>query len=336
MRSHLLLALCVMALTAVSCGKKAPPFLTVPVSPGGLGVEEVLVEGNSVLVSFRVPRERISLGREEEPWVLARMLRGESAEAGEVFEERAAMVEENGFPFGERLVIADDRVEAGKIYLYRIELRKEKAKEWVATELLTVETHPAPGAPRDFHVDGREAGVVLSWSPPEDAGTNLEYQVMRREAGGVTERLGPGPLTGTTFSDTRIRQEREYCYSVVPYRRDGSVVMEGTATDELCARAQDRTPPEAPAGLLAVPASEGVSLTWLPATAPDVRGYNIYRAEKNRAFTRLNAEPVDAARYRDTTAGPGVEYRYRVTAVDSSQSGNESPFSDTVTVPSRR
>jgi hypothetical protein len=320
----------------VSCGKKAPPFLTVPVTPGGLRVEKVLLEGSSVRVSFRVPKERFSLEKEEEPWVLARMLRGESAEAGEVFEERAAMVEEGGFPFGERLVIVDDTVEEGKRYLYRVELRKEKTREWVATELLTVEVQPAPGSPRDFRVDGREAAVVLSWSPPLDSGPNLEYQVMRREAGGVTKRLAPGPLTGTTFSDTRIRVEREYCYSVVPFRRAGAVVMEGSATAELCARVQDRTPPEAPSGLLAVGGSGGVNLTWLPARASDVQGYNIYRAEEEKSFTRLNVEPVAAARYRDTTAGPGRDYRYRVTAVDSSARGNESPFSETVTVSLRR
>ena len=335
MRPHLLLVLALL-LIPVSCGKKAPPFLPVPVGPGELRVESVLVRGNSVLVSVRVPRERFSLEREEEPWVLVRMLRGESAEAGEVFEERAAMVAEDGFPFGEKLLVADDRVEADKRYLYRIELRKEETPEWVATKILTVETHPAPGEPRDFRVDGREGAVVLSWSPPVNGGENLEYQVMRREAGGVTERLAPGPLKGTSFSDTRIKREQDYCYSVVPFRRAGAVVTGGSATTELCARAQDRTPPAAPTGLLAGPGGGGVTLTWLPVRAPDVQGYNIYRAEKNRAFARLNVEPVDAARYQDTTAEPGGEYRYRVTAVDTSQEENESPFSDIVTIPSRR
>jgi len=331
---HLLLL--VILLVSVSCGKKAPPFLPVPVSPGGLRVEKVLVEGSSVLVSIRVPKERFSLEREEEPWVLVRMLRGESAEPGEVFEERAAILEESGFPFGERLVIADDLVETGRRYLYRVELSKKESREWAATEVLTVETHPAPGVPGEFRIEGRERAVVLSWSPPVDGGPNLEYRVLRREEGGSLELLGPGPLAGTNFSDIRVVLEREYCYSVVPLRRAGAVVMEGTATAEKCARLEDRTPPAAPSRLRAVRDSGSVSLTWLPSRARDVRGYNVYRAAKDRAFTRLNGEPVAQARYRDTAAGPGEEYRYRVTAVDSSGRGNESPFSETVTVSAGR
>ena len=331
MRAHLPLLL-VILLVPVSCGKKAPPFLPVPVTPGVLRVEGVLVEGKSLLVTIRVPKERFSLKREEEPWVLARLLRGESAEPGEVFEERVAILEEDGLAFGERLTISDDEVETGRRYLYRVELRKKESREWAATEILTVETHPAPGAPGDFRVEGRERAVFLSWSPPVDGGPDLEYQVLRRQEGGPVERLGPGPLAGTNFSDTRIVLEREYCYSVIPLRRAGAVVMEGSATAEECARLQDRTPPAAPGRLRAVRDSEGVGLTWLPSGARDVRGYFVYRAEKDRAFIRLNVEPVAQARYQDSTAEGGKEYRYRVTAVDSSGRGNESPFSDTVTV----
>jgi hypothetical protein len=330
MRAHLLLL--VILLVPVSCGKKAPPFLPVPVTPGALRVEEVLVEGKSVLVTIRVPKERFSLKGEEEPWALARLLRRESAEPGEVFEERVAILEEDGLAFGERLTMSDGRVETGRRYLYRVELRKKEDREWAATDLLTVETQPAPGVPGALRVEGRERAVFLSWSPPVDGGPDLEYRVLRREEGGSEAPLGPGPLAGTNFSDTRIVLEREYCYRVVSLRRAGAVVIEGNSTGEKCARLEDRTPPAAPGGLRAVRDSGGVGLTWLPSRARDVRGYNVYRAEKDRGFVRLNDEPVAQARYQDSTAEGGKEYRYGVTAVDSSERVNESPFSDTVTV----
>jgi hypothetical protein len=172
--------------------------------------------------------------------------------------------------------------------------------------------------------------MILSWNPPVKGPQGIEYVVLRREGAGKVERLAPGPLADTSFTDTRVKREREYCYRVLPIMRSGTVVTEGTPTAEVCARSEDRTPPAAPRDLTALAAGEGVTLTWFPVSVADVRGYNVYRAEEEGSFVKLNAEPVSAARYRDASAEAGVRYRYRVTAVDDSGRGNESAFSETV------
>ena len=98
---------------------------------------------------------------------------------------------------------------------------------------------------------------------------------------------------------------------------------------------RDTFPPEAPTGLASVPgvlqesgsARPTIDLSWEPNVETDLAGYNIYRTQPGTDASRqkLNTAPLAGPAYRDTTAIPGVRYRYEVTAVD--QTGNESKFS---------
>ncbi|RXH58609.1 Large repetitive protein [Granulicella sibirica] len=98
---------------------------------------------------------------------------------------------------------------------------------------------------------------------------------------------------------------------------------------------RDTFPPEVPTGLASVhgvlheagTARPTIDLSWKPNVETDLAGYNIYRTQPDTNVTRqkLNAAPLAGPAYRDTTAIPGVRYRYEVTAID--QTGNESKFS---------
>jgi hypothetical protein len=324
----LVVLLAAVSLTA-ACGKKAPPFLTVPVAAGSLSVSKVVTSGEEVRVTFRVPRERLSFGKEEEPWVLARMLRRPSRDGEAGFEERAVIVEEEGLAFGESLTLIDTGLVEGEVYLYRVELRKQESEEWAATDTLTVEAIAAPEAPRELRAEGTEGAVVLSWSPPGGGRAGVEYVVFKRGAEeSESAPVTPGPQGNTAFTDTRVEREREYCYRVQAILRSLETEAVGGTTDEVCVRAEDRSAPPGPSGLRAVADSRGVELTWLPVAARDVKGYNVYRAEGEGPFRIVNASPLEAARYRDEKVVSGMRYRYRVTAVDDSERGNESPFAE--------
>ena len=108
----------------------------------------------------------------------------------------------------------------------------------------------------------------------------------------------------------------------------------------------DVFPPRSPSGLVAIanagdPASSpvtpaSVDLSWEPGLEPDLRGYNVYRAEGTSGnFVRLNPVPLPGPAYRDLDVHPGRIYLYRVAAVD--RIGNEStqsvPLQQTVPRP---
>jgi hypothetical protein len=85
----------------------------------------------------------------------------------------------------------------------------------------------------------------------------------------------------------------------------------------------DLTPPAPPTGLVATPGSGQVALDWTDSPELDLDGYNVYRSNVSGAFySMLNATPVAASDYVDTSVMNGSTYYYVVTAVDTS--ANES------------
>ena len=89
----------------------------------------------------------------------------------------------------------------------------------------------------------------------------------------------------------------------------------------------DLTPPDAPAGLLAVVGDGIVDLNW--DAAPGAAGYYVYRSPvSGGGYERLNASPVLVPVYTDDTVVNGRIYYYVVTAVDAA--GNESGRSSEV------
>jgi fibronectin type 3 domain-containing protein len=70
------------------------------------------------------------------------------------------------------------------------------------------------------------------------------------------------------------------------------------------------------------------TLNWIAPTGPDAAvGYNVYRATTSGGpFTLLNASPITALTFADTTGIGGTTYFYVVTAVDAN--GDESGFSN--------
>lgn len=90
--------------------------------------------------------------------------------------------------------------------------------------------------------------------------------------------------------------------------------------------------PSPPRALTGEPAEREVELSWAPSEARDVEKYRIYRsstpidsAAGPSGVAALDSTAAGDTTYVDTSVEVGTEYRYRVTAVDTS--GNESSFS---------
>jgi len=339
-QGRVLLALvpAILIILSAGCGKKAPPFLPEPVPAGRLELGGVLLEDGKATFSVRIPGERFSKGKEEEPWVLARILRSEGAGGDDHYVERTAEMEPAGFPFGQWRTMVDEKLEAGRSYRYKIEVRKRKSKEWAVTEPLEVATRDLPPPPKSFRVEGREGAVALSWQIPARMPPDLGFDLYRRGEGQEKfEPINRDPVTGGSYTDVEVGRGREYCYRLRTVLHEKGVETVGRFSETLCASSVDRTPPPSPSGLVLVFRDNGFVLTWLPAEAVDLGGYNVYRAAGKGPFTRVNAKPLEGTSYFDGDLERGVEYGYRVTAVDRAIPVNESPFSDAIggTAPAR-
>lgn len=319
-------------LPAVGCGRKAPPFLTASVPAREMKITGLLVREGEVRVEFRIPRETISLHKPEEPWVQARLLRRPVDAPGAEYELRTAQREEGGYAFGERRTLVDrGGMKEGTAFFYVAELRKEKSKEWASSEPVAVRLPFLPATTGEVTVEGREGAISLAWQGLRKEGSGFEVW-RRAEAGEPSLPVTPDPLQRSSFIDTGVKREVRYCYKVRSVLREGPVTVEGPFSPEVCAASADLTPPPAPRNVLLHLAGGGLKVTWQPSEATDLEGYFIYRSRGGGPFERLNDSPVKGTSYLDAEVEGGVLHRYRVTAVDDSAGGNESPFSETVSM----
>jgi hypothetical protein len=321
-----------LLMLGTGCGKKAPPFLSEPVPARELQVGRILVGDGKVAFDVRIPRERFQLGREEDPWILARLLRSEDG-AGEkqLFVERGVVSRGAGFPFGEWQTFEDEGLQPGERYTYRIDLRKRRSREWASTGLVTFAVTKNPGSPVKVHSEGREGAITLSWEMALPTPKGLTFDLFRRESGeGQFARVNRIPLEKGRYTDAEVEKEKEYCYRVRAVIKEGIVEIPGELSPEECSSSVDRTPPPSPTGLILVFDGEGSTLSWLPVETRDLGGYHVYRAVGDGPFIRVSSSLQAGTRFRDGSVETGVTYGYRVTAVDDSAAGNESPFSETV------
>ena len=80
---------------------------------------------------------------------------------------------------------------------------------------------------------------------------------------------------------------------------------------------------------------DGVSLSWDANAEEDLGGYIVLRGESSGETLQALTEPIRETNYRDTAVKPGVEYVYRLVAVDKATPVNTSAQSEPARVTAR-
>ena len=180
-----------------------------------------------------------------------------------------------------------------------------------------------PAAPRDLAAVAEERAVALSWSSVSDP--DLDYYRIERD---TTVLFGSGTsvrtTTATHYLDSPLAVGIEYFYRTFAVDTLGSW---SAPSDTVSAIPFDMPPPR-PEGLAAVGLEAAVALTWNSVSATDLDFYRVER-DTSDAFGAGSVfhETGDTA-YVDSPLSAGVEYFYRVAAVDTA--GGSSTPSDTV------
>ena len=187
----------------------------------------------------------------------------------------------------------------------------------------------APLTPVDVAADVLDGRVRIVWAMSPDADV-VGYQVDRRKGGSDStwSRLTTASLPARVpeYVDGTVRGGSIYAWRVRAVDGAGNASPWSTP---VTARADERTPPDAPRALTAtLSAGRRATYHWQRPTAPDVAGYHVYRGIAGGGTVRLTGIPIASTTFFDSAAAgaglvPGVTYRIDVVAVDSSS--NESP-----------
>jgi hypothetical protein len=351
------LALALIALAVLGCGKKGPPVAPerrLPNAPAGL---QAVIEGSTVVVTWTNPTQRFD-GTRLRDLATLRLYRREESGTGE---PKPAMLS------GSRVVGYDEmatiRLEApapavvqghtvrwvdakglvpGHRYVYVVTAIDATDRSSAPSPRLVVDFIAAPGSPHDVKATAGDAKVEISWQPPAalidgTAATpgEMRYVVLRGGEGeGPLAPVTPAPIAATTFTDSGLANDTTYRYAVRATRTvpPSTVAAFGDASTAVAATPVDTTPPAPPAALLAVPGPAAVRLAWTPSPDADVALYAVYRAEGRGGFVRIGTTAPPSTAYVDRDVTAGTTYRYAVTALDRARTPNESARSNEVTV----
>jgi len=195
-----------------------------------------------------------------------------------------------------------------------------------------------------------EMVLVTTNVTPRNESTEQTLELRRSEKGGsapesvvarrVLELTESGEAANIELRDDTFVWEKTYEYRVaitastkVP--NGEAVTFDATTSNPQELFAHDVFPPATPSGLQAVFSgavagqSPAIDLTWTPDVDRDLAGYFVFRhlqQEPASAAVKLNAQPVKAPAYHDTSIATGSTYVYSVSAVD--ERGNESQQSE--------
>lgn len=229
-------------------------------------------------------------------------------------------------------------LQSGYKYFYKVTSRTSWLASSEDSNIITFVWYQPAKAPSALTASAGDREVVLNWQAPTELtdGTvidkPLKYQVMRSAGGKDFEKVGT-PLSGTTFTDTTVRNGQRYFYTVQTFMVLETELVEGAATKEVTAIPKNLTPPEVPSGVTAVATSVGTKVFWDRSTAADIAGYNVYRRAADKDdYEFLGKVAPEYMIYVDKNVSGDVRYYYAVTAIDGSTPPNESQKSREATV----
>jgi fibronectin type 3 domain-containing protein len=188
-----------------------------------------------------------------------------------------------------------------------------------ATTLNDAAPLPVPTGISASAVSSEEIQVI--WNTSTGA---TGYEVWRNSTvDGTTTYMGT--TSATSYSDTGLDSETQYCYKVLAY--DGSGSKSDFSGQSCAATLSDAAPLPVPTGVSAAAvSSDEIDVIWNESTGAD--GYEVWRSSTVDGTSPGGTFLIDATttNYNDTGLVSEAEYCYKVLANDSS--GNESELSE--------
>jgi hypothetical protein len=349
---------CFLAISSCAApGDPTPPRPPIPTAVADLAAQQ---SGDSVVLTFTLPKETTDRDRLNEPPAIEIFRSFEPASAA------PAAAKTPTYTIPSAVVdtyVSDGRVRfvdpirpeelanhAGEEAVYVVRTRASKKKDSADSNVAALRMYPSPEPIQDVSARVTQSAIELAWTPPArtSSGAPLtglaSYRVYRAEVELGTEAAAaanpaqaklkaPLELLGVTpspdYRDAQFEFDHTYVYSIRSVAQYEAGSVESSDSRLLVLAPKDTFPPAPPQGLVAVvvPAAgqtpAHLEFSWAISPEPDVAGYNIYRSEPGGAAPqRLNRELLLTPAFRDMSAVPGRDYSYLVTAVD--RAGNES------------
>ncbi|XP_053107032.1 immunoglobulin-like and fibronectin type III domain-containing protein 1 [Hemicordylus capensis] len=216
---------------------------------------------------------------------------------------------------------------------YKVKLRNESGTLEAALKLVVIDKPQPPMGPIEV-VDCSTSGISIKWKPPKDDGGKpvQTYTIEKQQVGRKTwVTLGETKGDDTIFTTNKVEHDKSYYFRVKAVNAEGT--SEALESDEVMAAAKVFPGPPAPPKI--VSAYKGaITLSW---AAPHktgnsrILGYTVEKCKKGSNFwTPVTDLPITDRKYTVTDLKEGLQYEFRVAAVNAAGVGEASAPSEAV------
>ncbi|XP_077428743.1 immunoglobulin-like and fibronectin type III domain-containing protein 1 [Vanacampus margaritifer] len=250
---------------------------------------------------------------------------------GEELSDEANIKLETSDGYTRLLLIKLQRKDSGEV---KLKLKNEFGTAEALTELIVQDKPTPPMGPVEI-VEASSSAIEIKWRPPKDSGGCKigNYILERQQIGRNTwKRLGPiGPLA--KYRDLDVDHGRRYCYRIRVETEMGTSELMETEDIQAGTKAYPG-PPSTPRVVSAF--KDCINLAWSPPAntgGTNILGYNLEKRKKGSNLwgqVNLPEEMIRAKGFAVKDVVEGIEYEFRVAAINNSGAGEFSTPSEFV------
>uniref|UniRef100_A0A8C3TIX0 Immunoglobulin superfamily member 22 n=1 Tax=Chelydra serpentina TaxID=8475 RepID=A0A8C3TIX0_CHESE len=216
---------------------------------------------------------------------------------------------------------------------YKVKLKNESGTLEASLKLAVIDKPQKPIGPIEV-VDSSTTGITIRWKPPkDDGGTPVQnYIIERQQVGRKTwVTLGETSRNNSTFTTNKVGQGKSYRFRVRAVNAEGK--SKALESDEVMAATKAFPGPPAPPRIVSAN-KESITLSW--AAPPKmgnsrILGYIVEkRKEGSNIWTPITDLPITDRKWMVTDLKEGLQYEFRVAAINAAGTGEASAPSDAV------
>ncbi|XP_026223408.1 immunoglobulin-like and fibronectin type III domain-containing protein 1 [Anabas testudineus] len=223
------------------------------------------------------------------------------------------------------------RKDTGEI---KVKLKNEHGFTEAISHLIVLDKPTPPLGPAEV-IENSATCIDFKWRPPKDDGGSpvIKYTLERQQVGRNTWKKIGETQGVPSYHDTDIDHGRKYCYRIRAVTAEGT--SEAMETDEMQAGTLAFPGPPAPPKVVNA-YDDCIHMSWAPPNnkgGSRILGYILERRKKgSNLWTVVNAmdELIKENKYAVKDVVAGMEYEFRVTAINLSGAGEFSNPSEFV------
>ncbi|NXJ85231.1 IGFN1 protein, partial [Trogon melanurus] len=216
---------------------------------------------------------------------------------------------------------------------YKVRLGNDSGVLDINLKLVVIDRPQPPAGPIKI-VESSADNITIEWQPPkDDGGKPVQNYIVERQQVGKSDwvPLGETPRSCTTFTTNKVEQDTSYYFRVRAVNAEGA----SDALESHEVKAVGKASPGAPDPPEIVSASrDTVTISWKAprkAGTSRIAGYIVQKRKKGTVtWLPVNNVPIADKKLKITNLKKGLQYEFRVAAVNAAGVGDASEPSQPV------